>query len=396
VNMTSDSVPTGAGGPAASADVVDPPTPRAGGEPEGAAATPEHSPRSRGRWIVIGVLALLATGLVAALFLVRLPYYLIQPGSVRPAENRIEIEGAENFVDDGEVLFTTVFIDQATPALLVRAWLDDAVEVRTREEMYPENNRDEVQQQNRARMDLSKLTATRVALDHVGIDASYSADGARVLGLIEGGPSEGLLELDDVIVEVDGEEVAMPSDIGAQLADRSPGDEVEVVVRRGVGESAEDAADDDETVVQVTLGAASDDAQRPVLGIEVEPDAPRIESPVQVAVDSGTVSGPSAGLAWTLAIIDRLTPGSITDGRRIAVTGEILDDGTVGPVGGVRQKVAAVKRAGIELFIYPAATSEEDQAAMRRIAGDDVELRPVANVDEAVEVLAPEGLEHPG
>jgi PDZ domain-containing protein len=394
--MTSDSVPTGAGGPTASADVVDPPSPPGEGAPDQVAPGPDRTPRSRGRWIALGVLALLGAGLVAAMFLVRLPYYLIQPGSVRPAENRIEIEGAENFVDDGEVLFTTVFIDQATPALLVRAWLDDAVEVRSREEMYPEDNRDEVQQQNRARMDLSKLTATRVALDHVGIDASYSANGARVLGLIEGGPSDGVLELDDVIVEVDGEEVAMPSDIGAQLADRSPGDEVEVVVRRDDDESGAEDGADDEAVVQVTLGAASDDAQRPVLGIEVEPDSPRIESPVQVAVDSGTVSGPSAGLAWTLAIIDRLTPGSITDGRRIAVTGEILDDGTVGAVGGVRQKVAAVKRAGIELFIYPAATSEEDQAAMRRIAGDDVELRPVANVDEAVEVLAPEGLDHPG
>jgi PDZ domain-containing protein len=394
--MTSDSVPTGAGGPTASADVVDPPSPPGEGEPDQVALGPDRTPRSRGRWIALGVLALLAAGLVAAMFLVRLPYYLIQPGSVRPAENRIEIEGAEDFVDDGEVLFTTVFIDQATPALLVRAWLDDAVEVRSREEMYPEDNRDEVQQQNRARMDLSKLTATRVALDHVGIDASYSANGARVLGLIEGGPSDGVLELDDVIVEVDGEEVAMPSDIGAQLADRSPGDEVEVVVRRDDDESGAEDGADEEAVVQVTLGAASDDAQRPVLGIEVEPDSPRIESPVQVAVDSGTVSGPSAGLAWTLAIIDRLTPGSITDGRRIAVTGEILDDGTVGAVGGVRQKVAAVKRAGIELFIYPAATSEEDQAAMRRIAGDDVELRPVANVDEAVEVLAPEGLDHPG
>ncbi|MHB1137588.1 MAG: YlbL family protein [Microthrixaceae bacterium] len=352
------------------------------------------SPRQRRRWIASGVAALLVIGLVAALFLVRLPYYLVQPGSVRPAETRIEIEGAESFTDAGEVLFTTVFIDQATPALLLRSWLDDAVEVRTREEMYPEDNRDEVQQQNRARMDLSKLTATKVALDHLGIDADYAADGARVLGLVEDGPAEGVLHLDDVIVEVDGGEVVMPSDISVELEDRAPGDQVEVVVRRGPTGDASDA--DAATTLELTLGAADDDAGRPVLGIQVEPDAPRIESPVQVQVDSGTVSGPSAGLAWTLAIIDRLTPGSLTDGRRIAVTGEILPDGSVGAVGGVRQKVAAVKRAGLDLFIYPAATSEEDQAAMRRIAGDDVELRPVSDVSEAVAVLAPDGLEHPG
>ena len=107
------------------------------------------------------------------------------------------------------------------------------------------------------------------------------------------------------------------------------------------------------------------------------------------------MSGPSAGLAWTLAIIDRLTPGSLTDGRRIAVTGEILDDGTVGPIGGIAQKVAAVKRAGIDVFMYPASTPEDEQRAMRRIAGDDVELWPVANIDEAVERLAPDGLPPP-
>ena len=339
---------------------------------------------------MVGFVALLVAGIVAAMFLVRLPYYLIQPGSVRPAETRIDISGAESFSTDGEVLFTTVFVDQATPALLVRAWLDDAVEVRTREEMYPENNRAVVQQQNRVRMDLSKLIATRVALDYLGIDATYTADGARVVATIDGGPSAGVLEPGDVVLEVDGAPVSIPADIGPELADQAPGDTVDVLVRRGEGD---DAA---EKQIEVTLGAASDDPARAVLGIEADPYGPRIDSPVQVEVDSGTVSGPSAGLAWTLAIIDRLTPDSITDGRRVAVTGEILDDGTVGPIGGVEQKVAAVKRAGIDLFIFPASTPAAEQAAMRRIAGDDVELRPVANIAEAVAVLAPDGVDRPG
>lgn len=384
------------GAPDPSATPDGPPVDPAGGPPP-SHPTSSAEGRSRGRWVAIGVVALLLAGVVAAMFLVRLPYFLIQPGSVRPAETRIEVEGAESYTDDGEVLFTTVFIDQATPALLLRAWLDDAVEVRTKEEMYPEDNRAEVQQQNRARMDLSKLTATKVALDHVGIDAAFDADGARVLGLVPEGPADGVLQVDDVITSVDGGEVAMPADIGEELADRSPGDEVDVVVRRGDTRAADGSVDPgDPTTVQVTLGAAEDDVARPVLGIQVEPDAPRIDSPVQVQVDSGSVSGPSAGLAWTLAIIDRLTPGSLTEGRRIAVTGEMFSDGTVGPIGGVLQKVAAVKRAGIDLFIYPAATPDEDEEAMRRIAGDDVELRPVADIDEAVAVLQPDGLDHPG
>ena len=328
-------------------------------------------------------------GLTAAAFTVQLPYYMVQPGTVRPAEQRIDVRGADAYETDGEVLFTTVYLTRATPALMVRAWLDDAVEIRTEEEVYPDGDRDGSQRLNRRRMDLSKLVATSVALDHLGIDAEYDADGARVLGLTEASPSDGLIEPDDVIVGVDGAEVAMPGDIATELSDRAPGDTVEVDVRRG-GDSDAEPVD-----VEVVLGASPDDAEQPVLGVQVEPADPRIAADVEVQVDSGEVSGPSAGLAWTLAIIDRLTPGSLTEGRRVAVTGEILDDGTVGPVGGVVQKVAAVERAGIDLFIYPSATPEEEQREMRRVAGDAVELRAVSNVDEAIEVLAPEGLEQP-
>ncbi len=346
-------------------------------------ADPGTTRRHR-RWYALGAFLLVVAGLTAAAFLVELPYYLIQPGSVRPAEQRVVIEGAPSFETDGEVLFTTVYLSRATPALMVRAWLDDAVKIRTEEEMYPEGDRDESRRVNRQRMDLSKLTATRVALDRVGVDASYDADGARVLGVIDDGPSAGVLQPSDVIVGVDGGEVAMPDDIGDELDDRAPGDVVEVEVER--------KGSDEPESVRIVLGESPTSAGRPVLGVEVEPANPQVESPVEVEVDSGEVSGPSAGLAWTLAIIDRMTPGSLTGGERIAVTGEILDDGSVGPIGGISQKVAAVKRAGIDLFIYPAATPAEEQAEMRRIAGDDLTLWAVEDIDEAIDLLAPDGL----
>lgn len=329
------------------------------------------------------------SGIVAASLLVELPYYLVQPGSVRAADERIEVRGARAYDDPGELMFTTVMLTRATPALLLRASLDDAIEVRTEEEMYPDGDVDGVRRQNVRRMDLSKLIATRVALEHLGIDAEFDAEGAKVLALSEGSPSEGVLRPGDVIVAVDGGEVGMPADIGEELSDRRPGDTVEVVVER-------DAADG-RIEVEVVLGSAEQDdgGTRPVLGVEVEPSEPKVDSEVQIAVDSGEVSGPSAGLAWALGIIDRLTPGSLTDGRRVAVTGEVFDDGTVGAVGGVVQKVSAVKRAGIGIFLYPDSTPEEEQREMRRVAGDEVALHPVGSVEEAVEVLVPGGVRRP-
>jgi PDZ domain-containing protein len=366
------------------APIVPPDADDTGESPASDAA--RHARRVR-RWWIAGIAMFVLAGVTWAAFLVELPYYLLQPGSVRPAEQRIEIEGAPSYETDGEVMFTTVYLTRATPALMVRAWLDDAVKIRREDEVYPDGDREGNQRLNRQRMDLSKLVATNVALDVVGIDAEYDAEGARVLGLAEDSPAADLLAPGDVIVVVDGAEVAMPDDIGQELTDRAPGDTVDVQVRRNGEGDPED--------LQVVLGAAPDEPERPVLGIVAEPVDPSIRSDVQVQVDSGQVSGPSAGLAWTLAIIDRLTPGSLTGGRQVAVTGEIRDDGSVGPIGGVVQKVAAVRRAGIELFLYPADTPEDEQRQMRRIAGDDVELRPVATIDEAVEVLAPEGLQAP-
>lgn len=382
--MTTPIVPTDP----ASGRGIGPETEPDGAAPDGAesvGADAARRPGSARRWWIIGIVGVVLIGSTVAAFFVKVPYYVVQPGSVRPADQRVEVSGAEVYRDDGEVYFTTVYLNQATPALLVRGWLDDAVEIRTESEMYPDGDRDGARQLNRQRMDLSKLTATVVALEQLGLGAEIGSDGTRVLGIADGSPASDVLAVDDVIVEVDGASVGMPTDIAEGLADRRPGDVVDVVVRRG----------EQERTVAVELAESPEEVGRPVLGIQAEPAEPVVVSDVEVRVDSGEVSGPSAGLAWTLSIIDRLTPGSLTGGDRIAVTGEMRADGTVGAVGGLPQKTAAVKRAGITTFIYPADTPEADQERMRRIAGDDIELRPVADISEAIAVLAPGGLQLP-
>ena len=96
------------------------------------------------------------------------------------------------------------------------------------------------------------------------------------------------------------------------------------------------------------------------------------------------VGGPSAGLAFTLAILDQLTPGELTGGAQVAVTGTIGIDGSVGAVGGVPQKTAAVRDLGIEYFIVPTALGEEQIADLEERAGDALEIIPVATLDEAL------------
>lgn len=379
--MTADSVPT-----APEADALP------------SAPEPERRTDRRRRWFWIGLATMVLGGLTGALF-IPTPYYLLEPGSVRPAEQRIEVEGAQSFETEGDVLFTTVMIESATLGGLVRGALDDAVVVKDEEEVYGGQDRRESQRLNQERMDISKLVATKVALDELGIPATVTADGARVLELGPDSPSEGVLRPDDVIVSVDGATVGLPADIGEALSDRAPGDTVAVVVERperapsAPGTHASPSTDRSRTVrSEVRLGHGEEDPDRPVLGIIVDPVNPSIDSPVSVEIDSGEVTGPSAGLAWALAVVDRLTPGSLTGGRDVAVTGEILPDGSVQPIGGILQKLSAVKRAGVDVFVYPATTDRAEQREMRRIAGDDVDLRPVASLTDAVDVLAPGGL----
>lgn len=439
--MTSSSVPTGSGGP----DATDPDGDSQGAVGPGVPAEDLRVTRRRRRWYWAAGLVL-AVGAVLGAAFVPTPYVLIQPGAVRAAEERISVEGTESYPNDSSVLFTTVFVDDATLFGLLRGAVDDAIEVRSDEEVYGDRGRDETRRINRREMDLSKLIAEREALTYLGYDAEFTADGVRVVEVADDVPAAGVLRPGDVIVSVDGVAVHVPEELRSQLAGHRPGDRVTLGIERGSMPAGESASSEETTTESLSvdvqlIGAdegpgATDGADgdgeghggdgsregrggdghggdgsreghgddgsrdeastgsepRAVLGVTVEPFDPRIESEVRVSVDSGDVTGPSAGLAWSLAIIDVLTPGSLTGDRDVAVTGEILPDGSVGVIGGTVQKTATVVRNGVDVFMFPAGTPADEQAEMRRIAGDHTELVPVATLDEAVEYLEPGGL----
>ena len=140
------------------------------------------------------------------------------------------------------------------------------------------------------------------------------------------------------------------------------------------------------TTVEVELIASPDDPDRTIIGF-VPFDTASVELPFEIDIDTGSIGGPSAGLAFTLTLIDELSAGDLTGGADVAVTGEIGLDGTVGAIGGLRQKVSAVRQAGVDHFLVPTAQGEEQIARAREIAGDDVEIIPVATLDEALAAL---------
>ena len=138
---------------------------------------------------------------------------------------------------------------------------------------------------------------------------------------------------------------------------------------------------------EVTLIAAPDDG-RPLIGVQMQ-DTRVVTIPNDIKIDFETdnIGGPSAGLSFTLTLIDRLSQGDLTGGNKVAVTGTIDVDGNVGAIGGLQSKASAVRQAGAKYFIVPTNQGDADIAAAQKAAGPGVEIIPVKTLDEALAAL---------
>lgn len=353
----------------------DPASPGPKGDPAGPPPPPVATPHRRVRTYVAAGLVIVLIAFVISASAVPLPYYAFKPGGVRDTESLISVgDGTDVFPAEGSISYTTVSLRQATLFGLVQGWLDDDIEVHPEDEVLGDRDADENRTFNLALMDDSKNVAVQVALEKLGYEVPVNCEGMQVVQVSPGTGAEGVLEPADTIVSVDGEALDQPDDLARVMEAKAPGDRVTL----GVEKPGEPASD-----VEVELSADPQDAQRGIIGVAVQPRDVSYDFPVDLSIDTGDVGGPSAGLAFTLGILDDLTPGELTGGEDVAVTGTIQPDGTVGPVGGTGQKAAAVRDAGIGTFLVPRADHEAAEAR----AGD-VEVIPVDDVEDALAALA--------
>ncbi|MCU0311030.1 MAG: PDZ domain-containing protein [Acidimicrobiales bacterium] len=321
----------------------------------------------------------LLTAAALIVFLWKLDYYTLSPGSARETAPFIQIEGAPTFPDqEGMVDYLTVSVKQATPADAFLAWIDPAIDIVDAELVLGSQTPSENRELNLQLMASSKDSATYQALQRLGYEIPISGTGAVIASVAADVPAAAVLERGDTVVSVDGRPVAVSQDLSGQVAALPPGAVIELGVQPFEG--------GDTRVVSVELVVRPDDPTRSMIGVSTFTRDLTFDFPVQVTIDSGQVGGPSAGLAFTLGILDALTPESITGGARVATTGTMELDGTVGPVGGVHQKVVAASREGVDLMLVPSAELEE-----ARRYGGDLRIEPVDDLDDALAVLATMG-----
>ena len=305
------------------------------------------------------VAAIVAVPAILALFVYAwvtpLPYATYQPGGTidvlgtDPTNGDaevIQVDGAPTYRDDGQLRMTTVRVsppsvpgkDQGEGLLdLLSTWFDGDNAVYPYGVVHPpdetpESSREEGQQQ----MTSSQDAAVEVALSEMGIEVPQVIE---VSELTAGKPAAKVMEVGDVIRTVDGTSVTSAQQLVELISSSTAGEPLTIGITR----------DGKRRDVQVS---PVDEGGRSLIGIS--PQVARYEFPFEVKINiNPAIGGPSAGLVFSLAVYDTLTEGSLTGGHRIAGTGEINPDGTVGPIGGIQQKIAGARDEGAELFLVP-------------------------------------------
>jgi len=280
---------------------------------------------------------------------VAVPYVALAPGPTFDTlgENAgtevLTVTGRPTFPDEGQLDLTTIsVIRRLTFVQAVRGWFRGDLAVVPREGIFAADTTDEeVREKDQVAMTQSKDSATTAALRQLGVPSKTKV----IVGPVEAtSPAAGKLMQGDVLTAVDAKPVADATRLRALIGARTPGGVVRIsFVRAGKPGTA-----------VITTAPATDETGkiRPVIGVLT---AEQVDFPVKVDIQLKKVGGPSAGLMFALGIVDKLTPGALTKGKHIAGTGTIADDGTVGPIGGIQQKLIGAKRKGAVAFLVPQA-----------------------------------------
>ncbi|HYK32280.1 MAG TPA: S16 family serine protease [Streptosporangiaceae bacterium] len=307
--------------------------------------------------LLIASVGVLGALLVAALLPV--PYVALLPGptynTLGPLGKKpiVQISGHPTFKTDGHLNMVTVSYiggPGSEPPFNIfaalQSWLSPHDAVVPQQELFPPGQTQQyVQRQDTEQMVNSQQTATAAALCELGIKFTHVD---TITSTIRGLPAAGVLRSGDQVVAVDGVPVTCRASAGDLIKAKAVGQRVVLTIKRA-GQ-----------LRKFTLRTASFQGQ-PVIGVNL---VESFKFPFKVTINIGNIGGPSAGMMFALAIIDKLTPANLTGGKFIAGTGEIAIDGSVSPIGGIQQKMAAARAAGATIFLTPASNCADTAGAV--------------------------------
>jgi PDZ domain-containing protein len=366
-----------------------------GGAGEWTVPPPGSSRRARRRWpyVVVGfVFLVVLAGVIAAQ--IGINYYVITPGNATPVAQYIDVPAADNHPLTGKILLTDVFVTQLDALnYLYYRYINSNNEIYSSQDLLgPSTNQSQFVDQGYLQMTQAQSFATAAALSHLGYTVTSSNVGALIYGIAPGSPAAKSLQVAQVITAVDGTATTSECGLIEALHQHAPGTTVTLSVEQSSINDVGTFVDGPVKQEPITLAKVSKPTeitgcgppftQTAFIGIDAQTQQDW-QFPVKVTVHTANIGGPSAGLAMTLGIIDKLSSGRLTGHLIIAATGTIDQDGNVGDVGGVAEKTIAVEQAGATVFFVPKVELKTAEAK----ASPQLHVYAVSNVDQVLRIL---------
>jgi len=321
---------------------------------------------------VVFFIALMPLGLM------KTDYYFMSPGP--PYQWEIIVQDQISYDYEGNLYQLTVRRDISNYFVYAWAYLSESVDLYPKETILPKGvTPSELTQISLQNMQTSENVAIAVALNSLGYNVKSEGDGVLVVGLLDNSPVINKLQKNDLIVSLSGKDdlkntVNSSTQFISLLRTFSIGETVSIGIVR----------DGKDMQIQTTLIEHIEYKGEPMVGFLASTPNQRFTFPIKVDIDTGNVGGPSAGLMMALNVYNKLTDIDITNSNVIAGTGTIEIDGSVGPVGGVKQKVIAAKRAGATLILVPTANYDEAES----FQDDKTTIIAIETFDNALEVIS--------
>lgn len=309
-----------------------------------------------------------------------LPYYVMKPGMAESLDGIIEVEGG--YDEQGELMLTTVRMGEANIISYLMTKINKYYVLEPKEVIRMKNETDEEYQVRQLYyMEDSQENALQVAFKKAGKDINIKMNGIYVLSVRDDMPSSNVLRPGDRIIAIDEHTFDSSLEFTNYIQSKKVGDEIHVTFLRNNKKMTKKIAVD-----------MIPEINKPGIGITLVEDKD-VKTKPKVHFNSEKIGGPSAGLMFTLEIYNQLTEEDITKGYKIAGTGTISPDGTVGPIGGIEQKIVAADREGVELFFAPNEQGKKgsNYKMAKKTAKElksNMKIIPIDSFDDALKYLS--------
>ncbi|WEV44964.1 PDZ domain-containing protein [Streptococcaceae bacterium ESL0687] len=327
--------------------------------------------------------------LTLVVILLPLPgYYVELPGTTENLSSMVKIGGQSKDESDGSFNLTTVAIGRANLLSVAESKFNSFISIYSSKELMGGSSDEDYNRMNLFYMENAQNTAIYEAFKLADKPFDLKYMGVYVLEVTDNSTFKNVLHVADTLTQVDGKTFESSKDLMDYVGQKSVDDQVEITfLDSGVQKTATGK------IIKLSNGKNG-------IGISLV-DKTEVKSDPEVTIDAGSIGGPSAGLMFTLEIYEQLTGEDLRHGQKIAGTGTIERDGTVGRIGGIDKKIATASKSGAKIFFAPddeitddmkkadpsIKTNYEEALAAAKKLKTDMKIIPVKNVNDALTYL---------